>query len=139
MKYAVAATASPSLGTKLSLPAIILDRAALGCPRHQPVRQNPPPSLSAILIKSAIYIYDRRAAGLLPLDTGASGGIRMRVLYVIFVLCVGALVWAAFAAASHIRRHEYRTAPLSPEPPQENGTGPVEQELMTIAPHSNDE
>jgi len=30
----------------------------------------------------------------------------MRILYVIFVLCVGALVWAAVAAARHIRRHE---------------------------------
>jgi hypothetical protein len=44
----------------------------------------------------------------------------MRILYVIFVLCVGALVWAAWAAARHIRRHESKTerqgspAPASP-------------------------
>ena len=30
----------------------------------------------------------------------------MRILYLIFVLCVGALVGVAFAAARHIRRHE---------------------------------
>jgi len=34
----------------------------------------------------------------------------MRVLYVIFVLSVGALVWAAVAAARHIRRHEGEAA-----------------------------
>jgi len=34
----------------------------------------------------------------------------MRVLYVIFVLSVGALVWAAVAAGRHIRRHEGETA-----------------------------
>jgi hypothetical protein len=30
----------------------------------------------------------------------------MRILYLIFVLCVAALVGVAFAAARHIRRHE---------------------------------
>jgi hypothetical protein len=35
--------------------------------------------------------------------------LSMRILYVIFVLCVGALVWAAVAAARHIRRHEDTT------------------------------
>jgi hypothetical protein len=29
---------------------------------------------------------------------------------VIFVVCVGALLWAAFAAARHIRRHEIKAA-----------------------------
>jgi len=37
----------------------------------------------------------------------------MRILYLIFVLCVGALLWVAFAVARHIRRHqvEIRTMP----------------------------
>jgi len=30
----------------------------------------------------------------------------MRILYVIFVLCVAALLFTALAAARHIRRHE---------------------------------
>jgi len=30
----------------------------------------------------------------------------MRILYGIFVLCVGALLFTALAAARHIRRHE---------------------------------
>ncbi len=30
----------------------------------------------------------------------------MRILYLIFVLCVGALLWVALAVARHIRRHE---------------------------------
>jgi hypothetical protein len=34
----------------------------------------------------------------------------MRILYVIFVLCVAALLWAAIAAARHIRRHEGKAA-----------------------------
>jgi len=38
--------------------------------------------------------------------TGDLPGLLMRVLYLIFVLCVGALLWAAFAAARYIRRHE---------------------------------
>lgn len=32
----------------------------------------------------------------------------MRVLYVIFVLCVAALLFTALAAARHIRRHEQK-------------------------------
>jgi hypothetical protein len=40
----------------------------------------------------------------------------MRILYLIFVLCVGALLWVAFAAARHIRRHEAEnTAPPEKE------------------------
>jgi hypothetical protein len=38
----------------------------------------------------------------------------MRILYVIFVLCVGALLWAAIAAARHIRRHEAEEGHGSP-------------------------
>jgi hypothetical protein len=38
----------------------------------------------------------------------------MRILYVIFVLCVGALLWAAFAAARHIRTHK-GTVGVTPE------------------------
>ncbi len=38
--------------------------------------------------------------------TGEFSGPLMRVLYLIFVLCVGALVWAAVAVARHIRRHD---------------------------------
>ncbi len=52
----------------------------------------------------------------------------MRVLYVIFVLCVGALLWAAVAAARHIRRHESKVgekAQLSAEIlPEERETAP---------------
>ncbi|AXC09621.1 hypothetical protein ACPOL_0236 [Acidisarcina polymorpha] len=54
-------------------------------------------------------------------ESGLSSGNRgvdnqlMRVLYVIFVLCVGALLWAAFAAAGHIRQHE-KNATRSAEP-----------------------
>jgi hypothetical protein len=39
----------------------------------------------------------------------------MRILYLIFVLCVGALVWVAFAAARHIRRHEVKARAASEE------------------------
>jgi hypothetical protein len=39
----------------------------------------------------------------------------MRILYLIFVLCVGALLWVAFAAARHIRRHEAETGAASEE------------------------
>ncbi len=42
---------------------------------------------------------------------------RMRILYVIFVLCVGALLWTAFAAARHIRRHEAKAPPSEEKPP----------------------
>jgi len=38
----------------------------------------------------------------------------MRVLYVIFVLCVAALLFTALAAARHIRRHEEKRK-ASPE------------------------
>jgi hypothetical protein len=34
--------------------------------------------------------------------------LTMRILYVIFVLCVAALLFTALAAARHIRRHEER-------------------------------
>jgi hypothetical protein len=43
----------------------------------------------------------------------------MRILYVIFVLCVGVLVWAAIAVATHIRRHNEKiiqTTPAEPTP-----------------------
>jgi hypothetical protein len=60
----------------------------------------------------------------------------MRILYLIFVLCVGALLWAAFAAARHIRRHESKMAPL----PEEKSTSPdglpEERELLVIAEKS---
>jgi hypothetical protein len=39
----------------------------------------------------------------------------MRVLYVIFVLCVTALLFTALAAARHIRRHEKRRKPPANE------------------------
>jgi hypothetical protein len=42
-------------------------------------------------------IYDRRTGELIA---------AVRVLYVIFVLCVAALLFTALAAARHIRRHE---------------------------------
>jgi len=38
----------------------------------------------------------------------------MRILYVIFVLCVAALLFTALAAARHIRRHEEKRK-TSPE------------------------
>ncbi len=38
----------------------------------------------------------------------------MRILYVIFVLCVAALLFTALAAARHIRRHEEKRK-ISPE------------------------
>jgi hypothetical protein len=38
----------------------------------------------------------------------------MRILYVIFVLCVAALLFTAMAAARHIRRHEEKRK-TSPE------------------------
>jgi hypothetical protein len=41
----------------------------------------------------------------------------MRILYVIFVLCVGALLFTALAAARHIRRQEdKRKASLDERP-----------------------
>jgi hypothetical protein len=52
----------------------------------------------------------------------------MRILYGIFVLCVGALVWAAVSAARHIRRHEgkaERQPPLPPEIGREAGPGEI--------------
>jgi hypothetical protein len=39
----------------------------------------------------------------------------MRVLFVIFVLSVGALLWAAIAVARHIRRHEPQAALSEPD------------------------
>jgi hypothetical protein len=39
----------------------------------------------------------------------------MRVLFVIFVLSVGALLWAAIAIARHIRRQEPHAALAEPD------------------------
>jgi hypothetical protein len=39
----------------------------------------------------------------------------MRVLYVIFVLCVAALLFTALAAARHIRRHEQKRKAVAEE------------------------
>jgi hypothetical protein len=56
----------------------------------------------------------------------------MRVLYVIFVVCVGALLWAAFAAARHIRRHEVKTA--NTQDPQKSAglSDPVTEDRETV-------
>ena len=44
----------------------------------------------------------------------------MRVLYAIFVVSVGVLVWAAIAAARHIRQHEAgKPQDARPAPPEE--------------------
>jgi hypothetical protein len=64
----------------------------------------------------------------------------MRILYVIFVLCVGALVWAALAAARHIRRHESKTerpgkpAPPTPPSPALEAAGKASAESMELHP-----
>lgn len=60
----------------------------------------------------------------------------MRVLYVIFVLCVGALVSVAVAAARHIRRHEVQTARTDPEPQIADEAPP---EMLLTAQYSKDE
>jgi hypothetical protein len=57
----------------------------------------------------------------------------MRIFYVIFVLCVGALVWAALAAARHIRRHEGKTERMSASPGQEGETNVNDKDT---SPHS---
>jgi hypothetical protein len=60
----------------------------------------------------------------------------MRVLYVIFVLCVGALVWAAFAVTRHIRRHEGEAARVDPEP-QTGNEVPQEERKVLLAAHDS--
>jgi hypothetical protein len=60
----------------------------------------------------------------------------MRVLYGIFVLSVGALVWAAVAAARHIRRHETQTTASQEKHPQVEG--PLDEEVVPAqTPYSN--
>ncbi len=51
----------------------------------------------------------------------------MRILYVIFVLCVGALVWAAVAAARHIRRHEVHSERQSAPPTRNNEAKSIDE------------
>jgi hypothetical protein len=45
----------------------------------------------------------------------------MRILYVIFVLCVSALLFTALAAARHIRRHEEKRRASLEEKPSSPG------------------
>jgi hypothetical protein len=59
----------------------------------------------------------------------------MRILYVIFVLCVGALVWAALAAARHIRRHESTTERQPAAPTQEKAARAEGIELQPEEAH----
>jgi hypothetical protein len=49
-------------------------------------------------------------------EIGDFRGFSMRILYVIFVLCVGALVWAAVAAGRHILRHQGDAERRGPSP-----------------------
>jgi cytoskeletal protein RodZ len=55
----------------------------------------------------------------------------MRILYVIFVMCVGALVWAALAAARHIRRHEGKTDRLSASSSQKDETNGNDRDISS--------
>jgi hypothetical protein len=59
--------------------------------------------------------------------------VSMRVLYVIFVLSVGALVWAAVAAARHIRRHEAEAAGIVAKHP--HGDELADRSAGSLAEH----
>jgi hypothetical protein len=67
--------------------------------------------------------------------TGDFCRLSMRILYVIFVLCVGALVWAALAAARHIRRHEGKTGiARQPTPHSQETATKAEAEGIALRP-----
>jgi len=53
----------------------------------------------------------------------------MRIFYVIFVLCVGALVWAVVAAARHIRRHEGNTERRTAPPIRTSEVNPTDERI----------
>jgi hypothetical protein len=65
----------------------------------------------------------------------------MRLLFVIFVLCVAALIWTAFGVARHIRRHQLgsalpRDTTFSDEE-IEVSAATVTEELMPTGPHKH--
>ena len=57
----------------------------------------------------------------------------MRILYVIFVLCVGALLFTALAAARHIRRHEEKRKATLEEVPASAGELSSNREVLVPA------
>jgi hypothetical protein len=57
----------------------------------------------------------------------------MRILYVIFVLCVGALLCTALAAARHIRRHEEKRKASMEELPSSAGELSSNREVLVSA------
>jgi hypothetical protein len=57
----------------------------------------------------------------------------MRVLLVIFVLCVAALLFTALAAARHIRRHEEKRKASLEEKPSPTGEISSNSEVLVPA------
>jgi predicted Ser/Thr protein kinase len=57
----------------------------------------------------------------------------MRVLYVIFVLCVAALLFTALAAARHIRRHEQKRKSLAEEAAVATAEAAPDSEVLVSA------
>jgi hypothetical protein len=58
----------------------------------------------------------------------------MRILYVVFVLCVAALLFTALAAARHIRRHEETRKSSSKEELAATGELSANPEVEVLIP-----
>ena len=70
---------------------------------------------------------------------GVSSRFWMRVLYGIFVLCLGALLWAAFSAARHIRHHEAKKAPGARQRPEPQADPENESRKVLLSTNRSDQ